>query len=119
MKHSNQIREFMLTDKGINLIDVYTGLDGVLTGSARVAQEIRNNEENRLLHQEIDHMKRTIEQQRKSMQSRIEAIKAEFETEQEEVLKKINIGNQKIERLNKVKKSMSESRTGKKTGKAK
>ncbi len=39
MKHSNQVREFLLTDHGIELLDVYTGPNGVLTGSARRAQE--------------------------------------------------------------------------------
>jgi circadian clock protein KaiC len=39
MAHSNQIREFLLTDKGIDLVDVYLGPAGVLTGSARATQE--------------------------------------------------------------------------------
>ena len=38
--HSNQVREFMLTDHGIELADVYVGPEGVLTGSARLSQEI-------------------------------------------------------------------------------
>jgi circadian clock protein KaiC len=37
MKHSNQVREFVITDKGLNLIEVYLGPGGVLTGSARQA----------------------------------------------------------------------------------
>ncbi len=36
--HSNQVREFVLTDRGIELVDVYIGPAGVLTGSARQAQ---------------------------------------------------------------------------------
>ncbi|HEY4992780.1 MAG TPA: ATPase domain-containing protein, partial [Nakamurella sp.] len=36
--HSNQIREFVLTDQGAELLDVYVGPRGVLTGSARMAQ---------------------------------------------------------------------------------
>jgi len=36
--HSNQVREFLLTGHGIELIDVYVGPAGVLTGSARLAQ---------------------------------------------------------------------------------
>jgi circadian clock protein KaiC len=36
MEHSNQIREFVLTDDGLRLLDVYLGAEGVLTGSARV-----------------------------------------------------------------------------------
>jgi len=39
MAHSNQIREFLLTDHGVELCDVYVGPEGVLTGSARLAQE--------------------------------------------------------------------------------
>src|SRR5687767_4862471 len=40
MKHSNQVREFVITDKGLDLVDVYLGNDGVLTGSAREAQQM-------------------------------------------------------------------------------
>jgi circadian clock protein KaiC len=36
--HSNQVREFALTDRGAELLDVYVGPAGVLTGSARMAQ---------------------------------------------------------------------------------
>ena len=39
MGHSNQIREFLLTDHGVELVDVYAGSGGVLTGSARLTQE--------------------------------------------------------------------------------
>jgi circadian clock protein KaiC len=42
MAHSNQIREFLLTDHGIDLADVYLGTEGVLTGTARLAQEARD-----------------------------------------------------------------------------
>lgn len=43
MAHSNQIREFGLTDHGIDLIDAYLGPEGVLTGSMRLAQEARES----------------------------------------------------------------------------
>ena len=33
--HSNQVREFVLTDHGVELVDVYVGAAGVLAGSAR------------------------------------------------------------------------------------
>jgi circadian clock protein KaiC len=36
--HSNQVREFVLTDGGAQLLDAYVGPHGVLTGSARMAQ---------------------------------------------------------------------------------
>ena len=41
MKHSNQVREFIITDKGLNLVEVYLGPDGILTGSAREAQMLQ------------------------------------------------------------------------------
>lgn len=41
MQHSNQIREFLITPQGIRLVDNYVGSEGVLTGSARLAQEAR------------------------------------------------------------------------------
>jgi circadian clock protein KaiC len=39
MAHSNQVREFVLSNKGIDLVDVSLGAERVLTGTARVAQE--------------------------------------------------------------------------------
>ena len=41
MAHSNQVREFLLTDRGVELRDVYVGPENVLTGSTRLAQESR------------------------------------------------------------------------------
>jgi len=38
MAHSNQVREFVLSDAGIDLVDVVLSEDRVLTGTARVAQ---------------------------------------------------------------------------------
>jgi circadian clock protein KaiC len=43
MAHSNQVREFLLTDKGIDLLDVYVGSEGVLTGSRRLEQQARDH----------------------------------------------------------------------------
>jgi circadian clock protein KaiC len=37
--HSNQVREFVLTDHGVELVEVYVGPAGMLAGSARLAQE--------------------------------------------------------------------------------
>ena len=43
MAHSNQLREFLLTPRGVDLLDVYVGPEGVLTGSSRLSQEAREN----------------------------------------------------------------------------
>lgn len=110
MNHSNQIREFLLTSQGIRLIDVYSGFDGVLTGSSRIAQEAKNEGDRLLALQEISHLKRSLEQKRKAMNARIDAIRAEFEAEEEEALKVINLENDRISRLERDRKNIAENR---------
>src|ERR1700742_279830 len=53
MAHSNQIREFALTNHGIDIRDVYVGPEGVLTGSMRMAQEARERADKLNRQQEI------------------------------------------------------------------
>jgi circadian clock protein KaiC len=81
--HSNQIREFLLTDRGIELRDVYTGPEGVLTGSMRVAQEIRELDAERRRKDEFASRRRTFERKRKEIEARIESLRAELEEETE------------------------------------
>ena len=87
MAHSNQIREFRLTDKGIDIIDVYTGPAGVLTGTARTAQEAKERSEEALRKEEIERKERELERQRKAMEAQIAAIRAEFESREDELKK--------------------------------
>ncbi len=61
MAHSNQIREFIMTESGIELLDPYLGPEGVLTGSARLSQEARE-EAQRLAHRhQIERQRRRLE----------------------------------------------------------
>ena len=78
MAHSNQIREFLLTDQGINLLDVYVGPSGVLTGSARLAQEAQEKETQLAYQQEIELKKRNLESKRKALEAQIAALHAEL-----------------------------------------
>ncbi|CAG0957990.1 MAG: circadian clock protein KaiC [Candidatus Methanoperedens sp.] len=87
MAHSNQIREFLLTDKGIDLVDVYLGPAGVLTGSARAAQEAQEKSSETLRLEEIERKKRGLERKSKSLEMQITALRSEFEAAQEEVNK--------------------------------
>lgn len=54
MPHSNQIREFILTDRGVELLDVYNGSAGVLTGTARLVQEEQDKALIRIKRNEIE-----------------------------------------------------------------
>ncbi len=99
MAHSNQIREFILTDKGIDLVDVYLGPGGVFTGSARYAQEAKEKAEALARKQEIERKQRELELKRKVMESRIASLQAEFEAEEEELKRMINEAKQREEAL--------------------
>lgn len=39
MKHSNEVREFIISSRGLDLVDVYRATEGVLIGSARRAKQ--------------------------------------------------------------------------------
>jgi len=84
MAHSNQIREFLLTDQGIDLQDVYLGPEGVLTGAARQSQEAREKAGAVVRRQEIEGKQRERKRKREALEARIEALRKEFEAEEEE-----------------------------------
>jgi len=84
MAHSNQVREFVLTDKGIELSDVYVGASGVLTGSMRQAQEARERAEALVRRQDVEAMQRTLARKREGLQERIAALQRELSIEEEE-----------------------------------
>lgn len=71
MGHSNQVREFVLSDQGIQLVDPYVGLGTVLTGSARVAQEARERAEALAAEQNAD-------RERAALEARITALRTEL-----------------------------------------
>lgn len=87
MQHSNQVREFVITGEGLNLIDVYLGPEGVLTGSAREAQ-ILLEETGQVLHTNaLSRKDRELLRKRKMLEAKIESLKTEFESTEEELNK--------------------------------
>jgi circadian clock protein KaiC len=93
MAHSNQIREFLMTDDGIDLVDVYLGVGGVLTGTARAAQEAKEKAEVLLRQQDVQRKQRNMERRSKALEARMAALRTQFEIEKEELEKEI--GEQK------------------------
>lgn len=85
MAHSNQIREFLLTDHGVELKDVYVGPEGVLTGSMRLAQEAREQAAVQSRQQEIERRERELERRRRALEAEIAAQRARFEAEEDEL----------------------------------
>jgi len=90
MKHSNQVRELILTDKGIGLQDVYVGAAGVLTGSARMSQEACEKADILKRAQGLEFMQRELERKRKILDAQIAAMRTEFEAEEDKLEKTIS-----------------------------
>ena len=87
MKHSNQVREFIITDTGLDLVDVYLGNDGVLIGSAREAQQLEALTDARL--RKLASSRKDIEITRKEtvLNAKIASLEEEFESLKDELNK--------------------------------
>jgi circadian clock protein KaiC len=82
--HSNQIREFLLTNNGIELREVYLGEKGLLTGSARMTQEAKDASAALLGRQEIERKQLLLERKRRVLDAQIAALQLDLETEVQE-----------------------------------
>ena len=110
MNHSNQIREFILSGKGIKLVEVYLGPAGMLTGSARVALEEQERDARMRQSDESDLKLAQLEHKRKAMEAHIEAMRAEFEADSAAVKKAVSLDDKREKRLVDNKLAMAKSR---------
>lgn len=87
--HSNQVREFLLTDHGIELVDAYVGSEGVLMGSARAAQSAR--EAAVAMDREESRQRKQHELRRKQQlyEAQLVLLKSEYELERDALLKEL------------------------------
>jgi circadian clock protein KaiC len=81
MAHSNQIREFLISDRGIDVVDAYIGASGVLTGSARAAQGALEKAALLASQQEAAQLKREVERKRAALERQISGLRSDYETE--------------------------------------
>ncbi len=85
MAHSNQIREFRLTNHGIELLDVYLGPGGVLTGAARQSQEAREEGEELARRQAVQRRLLETKAERKALEAQIAALQAKLALHEQEM----------------------------------
>ncbi|HTB79491.1 MAG TPA: circadian clock protein KaiC [Opitutaceae bacterium] len=85
MAHSNQIREFLISNRGIDLVDAYIGPSGVLTGASRVAQAAREKAEALASQQEAARRKRELERKRATLERQIAGLRSEHEAGADEL----------------------------------
>ncbi|MGO9791994.1 MAG: circadian clock protein KaiC [Solirubrobacteraceae bacterium] len=85
IEHSNQVRELVISDRGLDLRDVYVGLDGIAVGSERIAREGARELLELDRSQTLERRHRALEQRRTAVQAQIAALQAELELASEEV----------------------------------
>jgi circadian clock protein KaiC len=78
--HSNQVREFIITNEGLDLVDVYLGPSGVLTGSARESHIANEQSGIALRGQAVNRKDREISRKRKVLEAKISGLQTEFES---------------------------------------
>jgi len=79
--HSNQIREFFLTGNGVELADVYVGPQGVLTGSAREAQEAQERADETARLEDLEQLRAKLARRRESVEAQTATLWRELEDE--------------------------------------
>jgi len=112
MNHSNQIREYQLTSQGVELVDAYLGSGGVLTGSARIAQEMVDAAAAVRRTQDSERKHRDIERKRAALERQIAELRAELESEEEEARKVLQHDEELERRLQAERRAMAIQRGG-------
>jgi circadian clock protein KaiC len=110
MPHSNQLREFRITDKGIELIEPYVGLAGVLMGSARMAQEARDKAATLNMQRDIQHRKDLLEEKQREYEAKKQALEAEFHAEKNNLAKDIEQAERDLDLVDLDRKVMARER---------
>lgn len=87
MSHSNQIREFVITDNGLELVEVFLGPEGVLTGSAREERVLQEKTETALKSYSQDRKDREIGRKSTLLEAQIQSLRSEFESVKDELNK--------------------------------
>jgi circadian clock protein KaiC len=85
MSHSNQVREYVMSEGGIGLIEPYVGPEGVLTGSARLTQVSRERAAALRRQQEAERRQRDLARRREAAERQIAEMRAALEAEEEEI----------------------------------
>lgn len=111
LAHSNQIREFLLTDHGAEIREVYLGDAGLLTGSARVTQEAKDASAALRARQEIESRQFLLERKRKALEAQMAALQLELETEEQESRQLIAQEEMKLAKFEQDRDEMARSRS--------
>ena len=85
LSHSNQVREFVMSEEGIKLVPPYLGESGALTGSARKIEEAKSRRAEMQHKADVLRTQQQIQQKRRRAKAQIEALKAELDADEIEL----------------------------------
>jgi circadian clock protein KaiC len=106
--HSNQVREFVITSQGIDLMDVYVSDEGMLTGSARISAEANSKAAAQAHKNEVARLERKLKHSKLVTEAKLKSYAAELEMQNEELKSLLNIEDKRTE-LEEIDRSQLES----------
>jgi circadian clock protein KaiC len=110
MAHSNQVREFVVTERGIRLVDVYLGPEGVVTGSARLALEAKRRAASAERKDAVARVEDELARKRKQMEAKMALLRAEYEGEEARLKKDLKEAKSREENVEEEETAMARSR---------
>jgi circadian clock protein KaiC len=93
--HSNQVREFLLTERGIELIDAYVGAEGVLMGSARSSQLARETAAQVERRVATERKERELRRNQELYEAQLVALKGQYESDRDAILRELDEARQR------------------------
>ena len=111
MRHSNQVRELLISDQGVSLADVYFTQDGVLLGSAKTAEEQKRVRNERSVEDDIAGKERLLELRRATLEAQIAVLNAEHASAAEETQRLIRSARESGQRFRRDRETLSKVRT--------
>lgn len=98
-KHSNQVREFVISDNGIELVEVYLAPEGMLTGSARITQTVRTKAAIAAQREQAEHQQRQSRHRQQVLQAEIAKLQAKLDAETDELERMLVAQREKVDAL--------------------
>jgi circadian clock protein KaiC len=111
MGHSNQVREFVISSRGIDFLPVAVGAAGVLTGSARAGLQAQHQAELQAREQQAERKQRQLERKRRAMEAQIEAMRMQLAAEEAETRELAEVALGRDQRAAEAQASMSITRS--------
>jgi circadian clock protein KaiC len=112
MSHSNQVREMMLTDDGVKIVSPHVSSAGVLTGTARFVQEMREQVEQRERTREVQKLRSDMRAAREKMNLEMKTMKVELEAKETELAARLENEARLRNGMAAVRRGISQRRTG-------